>query len=166
MARGPGSFTGVKIGISITKGLSFGLDIPVVGISTLEGLCYNIPYTSYFISPMILSRTGEVYTALYNFWGTDSINRIEPEKVFKVERWLERINEPTIFLGDGAIKYKSMIKERLGENAIFVPGYLNYLQGSNIAFQAGKAIQAGDVSSPFTLTAEYLRAVVNEKEQR
>lgn len=189
VAKGPGLFTGGRIGISVAKGLSMGLNIPVVGISTLEGLALNLPYASlpatnkngqagYPICPMIPSRGQDVFVGIYKFSSRsvkpvrnkprqrrggfpNGLRKIEGESVFNLDEWLNRINEPTIFIGEGAIKYKDIIKKKLGKSALFVPLSLNYLRGSDIAHQAlGRITKATKLSS-LNLKAEYLRPAVD-----
>ncbi len=159
VAKGPGLFTGGRMGLSVAKGLSMGLDIPVVGISTLEALALNLSYTSYPVCPIIPSREQDVYIAIYKV-SPKSIKIIEKESVFDIEEWLRKIDEPTIFVGEGAIKYKDIIKKKLGKSALFAPLSLNYLSGSDIAFQALGKIKKATKLSSLNLKAKYLRPAV------
>ncbi len=159
VAKGPGLFTGGRMGISVAKGLSMGLDIPVVGISTLEALAVNLSYTSYPICPIIPSRGQDIYTAIYEV-SAKGLKKIEKESVFNVEDWLKTIHKPTLFVGDGAVKYKDTIKKRLGKSALFVPTSLNYLRASDIAFQSIGKMKKASKLSYLNLKAEYLRPAV------
>ena len=160
VTKGPGSFTGGRTGISVAKGLSIGLDIPVVGISTLEALAHNIPYTSYPVCPILPSRGQDVYMATYKV-SLHSMKTIKKESVLNIDGLLDNISEPTIFIGEGAIKYKDIIKKKLGKSALFVSLSLNYLRGSDIAFQSQRKMKKATKLSSLNLKAEYLRPAVD-----
>lgn len=160
VTKGPGSFTGGRIGISAAKGLSMGLDIPVAGISTLDALSLKLPYTPYLVSPIIPSRRQEVYKALYRM-NSQRMKKIEGASMVNLNEWLNKISEPTIFIGEGAIKYKDIIKKKLGKLALFAPLSLNYLRGSDVAFQASKKLMKVNKFSSLNLKAEYLRPALD-----
>jgi tRNA threonylcarbamoyladenosine biosynthesis protein TsaB len=156
VAKGPGLFTGSRMGISVAKGLSFGLNIPLVGISTLDALAFNLSYSMYPICPLISSRGQDVFSAVYKVSG-QSVKKIEKESVCDIEKRLEKINKPTVFVGEAAVRYKDIIKKKLGKLAVFAPLSLNYIRASDIAFQArGKMKKATELSS-LNLKAQYLR---------
>ena len=160
VSQGPGLFTGGRMGLSVAKGLSIGLDIPVAGISTLETLALNLSYTSYPICPLIPSRGQDVYTAIYKV-STKGLKKLEKEAVLHIEELLKKINKPTIFAGEGAVKYKNIIKQKLGKRALFVPLSLNYIRASDIAFQARGKMKKATKFSTLNLKAEYLRPAVD-----
>ena len=114
VALGPGSFTGLRIGISTAKGLVYGSDTPVVGVPTLEATAYRVPMGdgTTFICPMIDARKGEVYGALYRRTATafeclieDSLSAPEPlaRQVFSMA------TSPCVFVGTGAQAYAEVI---------------------------------------------------------
>ena len=160
VAKGPGLFTGGRMGLSVAKGLSMGLDIPVVGISTLEALAMNLSYSDYPICPLIPSRGEDVYSAIYQFSKGD-LKKIEKESVFHIDELLKRIHKPTVFAGEAAIKYEKIIKRKLGRRALFVPLSLNYLRASDIAFQARNKMKKATKVSSLNLKAQYLRPPVD-----
>lgn len=161
VTKGPGLFTGGRIGLSVAKGLAMGLDIPVVGISTLEGLAVNLSNASCPVCPMLPARGEDVCAAIYKISSPGkSIRKIKEESVFNINEWLDKINEPTIFVGEGAIKYDNIIKKRLGKLALFAPLSSNYLRGSDIAFQATNRMARATKLSSLNLKAEYLRPAV------
>ena len=156
VAKGPGLFTGSRMGMSVAKGLALGLDIPLVGVSTLDALAFNLSYSDYPICPLISSRGQDVYSAMYI-----GLEKTEKESVFDVEQRLKKINKPTVFVGEAAIRYKDIIKKKSGKLAIFTPLSLNYIRASDIAFQAlGKMKKATKLSS-LNLNAQYLRPAVD-----
>lgn len=156
VAKGPGLFTGSRMGMSVAKGLALGLDIPLVGVSTLDALAFNLSYSDYPICPLISSRGQDVYSAMYI-----GLEKTEKESVFDVEQRLKKINKPTVFIGEAAVRYKSLIKKKLSSLALFAPLSLNYIRASDIAFQAlGKMKKATKLSS-LNLNAQYLRPAVD-----
>lgn len=158
VAKGPGSFTGIRIGISVAKGLSMGLNIPVSDTSTLEGLVLTLPYTSYPICSLIPSRGEEVYMGLYEFSSRDLLRKVEEETTSTLDSLLKKISKPTIFIGEGARKYKNLLKRRLGKCAIFAPPSLNDLRASTVAFQVAKKLKKTAEFSSFNLKAGYIRS--------
>ena len=94
-SEGPGSFTGLRIGIGTIKGLAYGLGKPVVGVSTLEALAHNIAYTDCVIAPIMDARRGQVYNALYKYEG-GKIVCIEEPRALSVEELCEELTEKTI----------------------------------------------------------------------
>jgi tRNA threonylcarbamoyladenosine biosynthesis protein TsaB len=130
-ARGPGSFTGVRIGISVVKGLAFALSRPAAGVSSLDGIALQLAGSSLPVCAMMDAKRGEVYTALYRF----RLGRLEekgPETVARPGDLLEGMG-PACFVGSGARAYRSLIRERLGEGAWFAPGYLDQVRAGTLA---------------------------------
>jgi tRNA threonylcarbamoyladenosine biosynthesis protein TsaB len=119
---GPGSYTGLRIGLSEAKGLAFGLDVPLIGVNTLQLMAVSVMFQEFFdddvlYAPMIDARRMEVYTALYN----QALEaRIAPESMIlddkSFEEWLEKYR--IVFLGDGSEKAQGVISH---SNAIFRP---------------------------------------------
>jgi len=171
VTKGPGLFTGSRMGMSVAKGLAMGLDIPLVGISTMDALADNLSYCNYQICPLISSRGqparfdakqagGDVYSAIYKISGKN-VKKIEKEAVFDIEQRLKKINKPTIFVGEAALRHKSLIKKKLGSLALFAPLSLNYIRASDIAFMSRDKIKKAGKFSALTLKAEYLRPGVD-----
>jgi len=158
VTRGPGFFTGVRMGLSVAKGLALGLDIPVAGISTLEALAHNVfSNCSGLICPMLLSRKGEIYTAVYEPNSRGKLKKVKEESCCLLPKLLEEVNSPTIFLGEGALKYKPEIKKIKGKLADFPSSSLNHLSATKVAFLAREKIREGVSSDDSDLTPVYLR---------
>ncbi|MFQ3576551.1 MAG: tRNA (adenosine(37)-N6)-threonylcarbamoyltransferase complex dimerization subunit type 1 TsaB [Cytophagales bacterium] len=113
VSKGPGSYTGLRIGVSFSKGLCFALDIPLIGINTLKALALQIKthtkLNDLFFVPMLDARRMEVYTASFD----DDLNFInDTEAVVLNPLFFEKFNpNKTLFFGDGAIKVKQFITE-------------------------------------------------------
>jgi len=126
VSSGPGSYTGLRIGVSTAKGLCFALDKPLIAIETLEAMAYGIitegQYNDILLCPMIDARRMEVYTALFDLTG----NKIEPvtAKIIDENSFYEQLqNNKILFFGDGAEKCRAVLGEN--NNAVFLPGFSN-----------------------------------------
>jgi tRNA threonylcarbamoyladenosine biosynthesis protein TsaB len=119
VAKGPGSYTGLRIGVSTAKGFCFALDKPLISVNTLEAMAYQVKYfysESHLICPMIDARRMEVYCQVFDNQ-MDKISETEA-KIIDEESFLTLLNEnKMVFLGDGATKCQDKITH---ENAIFL----------------------------------------------
>ena len=159
-SEGPGSFTGLRIGIGTVKGLAYGLGKKVVGVSTLEALAHNISFTDAFIAPIMDARRSQVYNALYKYDG-EKLVEIVPPRALSVEELCEEISQKTIFVGDGVLAYKEKLIETLGDKAIFA-------SPQNVLQRAGSVAYAALSKTPVEaeeLTAVYLRKPQAERER-
>jgi tRNA threonylcarbamoyladenosine biosynthesis protein TsaB len=116
---GPGSFTGVRIGLSTVQGLVYGSGIPTEGISTLWANARRVIGRDGLVCPLLDARKGEVYTALFRRDG-QALARLAPDAVLPVEEALERVQvraggEPCLFIGDGVQRYDGAIRAAAGD---------------------------------------------------
>lgn len=153
---GPGSFTGLRIGLSTVKGLAYITKKPIAAIPTLDALAFNIPFSRYQVCPMLDARKMEVYTALYYFTDGEFLKPVD-DCVIKPESFLKEIKEPTVFLGEGAYIYKELIKKSLGTLAHFAPLAKQLPSAANVAELGLKAIMSNRVEEPATLSPRYIR---------
>jgi len=127
VAKGPGSFTGLRIGAATAKGLGLALNKPIVPVPTVDGLAYQLFGTSKIICPMMDARRKQVYTGFYRFEGGE-MKVLKEQCAQSVEDTLDQLrkyNESVIFLGDGVPVYHDEIMEKMGESAIFAPAHAN-----------------------------------------
>jgi tRNA threonylcarbamoyladenosine biosynthesis protein TsaB len=120
VAEGPGSYTGVRIGVTIAKTLAWTLKIPLVGVSSLEVLAANGRYFDGEISPIFDARRGQVYTGLYSY--TEELICLEQDRITLLTDWLEQLKErkkKVLFLGNDLAIHKETIKYNLGDLASF-----------------------------------------------
>ncbi len=159
VAVGPGSFTGLRIGISAVKALAHAFGKKVCGVSTLKALSKNIPFCDKLIVPIMDARRQEVYTAIY-----DGDNEILEPSAMPVSSLLDILKEKgrdTVFLGDGVPVFRDTIKEALGDMAHFAPVNLNLQRASSVAYLAATQ-EKSDYSG---LSPVYLRKSQAERER-
>lgn len=161
VAIGPGSFTGLRIGLSTVKGFSYATCKPIISIPTLEALAWNFPYSMYPVCPMLDARKKEVYAAVF-VWENDGFGRLINENSVPPEDLIRNLNsnnnfERFIFTGEGTLLYKNKIIEVMKEKAIFAPPEKIVPAPSNVAALGLKKALAGEFSEPVALTPFYLR---------
>jgi tRNA threonylcarbamoyladenosine biosynthesis protein TsaB len=152
---GPGSFTGLRVGIAFVKGLAMATGKPAAGFSSLELLARNLASAGLPVCPMLDARKGEVYTALYDC--REEPRLIEDACAIPPAAFLERLTRPTLFLGDGALRYRELITARLGERAMLAPPHLHRPRAAAGAKLVREAFAAGPDCSPHLLMPTYLR---------
>lgn len=134
VAIGPGSFTGLRIGISAVKALAHAGNKKVVGVSTLKALSKNLPFTEKLIVPIMDARRGEVYTAIYK--GDTEILEPSAMPIIELLEIVKAKGECAVFLGDGVPVFKEIVKETLGDMAYFAPANLSEQRASSIGVLA------------------------------
>jgi len=158
VSLGPGSFTGLRIGVSAVKGLAFATQKPVAGIPTLDALASNISPTSYLICPILDARKGEIYTAFYRYGEGSILRRLSPYQALSPEALVKRIEGEILFLGSGVKTYGDYLRNSLSSRALFVHGPLNLPHGSVIAGLGLEKIRKNEVLNLSTFAPIYVRA--------
>jgi tRNA threonylcarbamoyladenosine biosynthesis protein TsaB len=156
VVRGPGSFTGLRVGLATAKGLALAIGCPLLGVSSLQCLAMQLPFTTLPVCAMLDARKQEVYTALYN-WQTGSPHPVSGERVIRPEKILAEIRGQTLFVGNGALVYRSLIVRQLAGRAHFAPAFLNLPRAGAAAALALHEWQAGRILSAAELMPVYLR---------
>jgi len=161
---GPGSFTGLRIGIATIKAFAHLTNKPVVAVSTLEALAYNLPFSK-IVVPMIDARRNRVYTGIYS-WDNGRLETIMKPDVVEISELLEGLKkyESVVVNGDGAIKYRDIIMDALDERVKFSTTGQNMCKASSICELALQKYHEGDVDDYFTLAPDYLRETQAQRE--
>lgn len=165
VSKGPGSFTGLRIGAAVIKGLSQGTGKPFIGVSSLDALAYNLYCTSGIICPILDALRGNVYTALYNF-DNDNLNIISKYMIISINDLIEllnRQNKPVYFLGDAVPKFKEKLTSRI-EDVHFAPVHLNVIKASSLGELGLKLLNSGLKDDLYTFAPFYLRKSQAERE--
>ncbi len=156
VAKGPGSFNGLRVGISTAKGLAFSLGIPIVGISTLAVEAYQHAETGLPVCPIFNAGRGEIATAIYQMKG-NQWRQLASEHITTVDVLLSQITTRTIFCG-GLIPFIApRLGERLKQRAIISTSAARLRRASFLAELGQRRLAAGDYDDLATLQPLYLR---------
>lgn len=156
VVRGPGSFTGLRVGLATAKGIAMAAGCPLIGVSSLQCLAMQVPNSTMPVCVMLDARKQEVYTASYQ-WHQGHPLAVSEEQVIKPAELLDNLPDKVIFVGNGADVYKDMITAEMGDRAGFAPAFLNLPRASSAAFLALKAWDSGEETSADELMPNYLR---------
>jgi len=161
VSQGPGSFTGVRIGVTTAKSLAQALDKPLVGVYSLDVLAYNLANVSGLICPILDARKQEVYTALYRGDGSGKLEQLWDYQALGIEELLAGLDnedQGVFFLGDGVKVYANRLKNSLEQRYLSVPANLLLPRGSTVAELGRLAWNNGLKQVSFTeLKPFYLR---------
>ena len=156
VTRGPGSFTGLRIGISSTKGFAMASGKPVVGVSSLDSLAMQCCFSSYLVSPLLDARKGEVYFSQYRFENGYLKKKVGERALTPVQAVCD-INEPCLFVGDGAKIYQKKIKDKIGDLAHFALPYQNTIRASTVAHISLAKFEINDTVDNSLFAPHYIR---------
>lgn len=164
VVTGPGSFTGVRIGVSMAKGMAHGANLPCVAVDGLQALAANIPFFQGIICPILDARAGQVYGAAFQP-GMPPL-RLMADEALALEEYLARIQtlgDAFVFVGDGVAVHQEAIERALGERVQFPSPAHCYLRAVTVAL-LGKAYFDHRVDY-LTLMPMYLRAPQAERQR-
>lgn len=160
VTRGPGSFTGLRIGLSCIKGLAYALDKPVVAVSSLEVLASQASVQwengAGIICPLLDARKNEVYFSRFSR-RNGKLTQIDDETVLPPEKLGGRIEGPCLFIGDGALLYKEVLTRLFEESAVFVPPPQNYIRAHTVASLSLNRFESHNEDSIAGLVPRYIR---------
>ena len=162
VANGPGSFTGVRIGVAAAKGFAWGRELPLFGVSTLEAMALGLGIHSGIVCPVMDARRSQVYNALFRF-ECGNCTRIREDRAISIEdlgKDLQNFDEPVFLVGDGSILcYNILLKE--GIATILPPEHKMHQRAVGVGLAAQKRTD-GDANA---LVPNYLRLSQAERER-
>jgi len=153
---GPGSFTGLRIGISTMLGLSAATGKPIAGISGLDALAMQAAAPDILICPLVDGRRNEVYCGRYR-WVKGELVKETAEQVLSPESAISGLSTPALFVGNGAQLHRALIRNRLGDCARFALNCQNTLRASTVAWIGMKRFEIGDVDDIYSFEPMYIR---------
>ena len=166
VAAGPGSFTGVRIGVAAAKGFAWGREIPCYGVSTLEAMALSLGVYQGYVCPCMDARRSQVYNALFY------VNQGVPERVSEdraislaeLGAELKSLKEPIFLVGDGSNLCYNTLLENV-PNLVLPPEHRMHQRASGVALAARKQVEVGDPGDANALTPNYLRLSQAERER-
>ncbi len=156
VTRGPGTFTGLRIGISTVKGMAAASGKPVVGISSLEALAEQSALAPYLICPLIDARKDEVYFARYRF-KNGVLQKVVGEGVLPPAEAVSDINEPSLFIGNGAQLYRDIIVQMVGEQACFARPWQHTIRATTVAQLSIGKFESKETDDVAVFVPHYIR---------
>ncbi len=156
VSAGPGSFTGLRIGISTVKGMAMAAGKPLAGILVTDVLAAQVSMSPWPVCVLTDARRGEVYCARYHYV-SGLMKKDCEEQSLAPESAISGIDNPTLFVGNGAELYRDLIRKKLGECAVFAPAENSILRASVVARLAWERFQKGDWDDTAGFTPCYVR---------
>ena len=166
VAEGPGSFTGVRIGVAAAKGFAWGAELPCYGVSTLEAMAKSLGIYQGYVCPAMDARRSQVYNALF-YVNCGKLTRICPDRAISLRDLgedVKNLQEPIFLVGDGSVLcYNSLLEEV--PNLVLAPEHRQHQRATGVALAAAEKIAAGEVGDGGALTPNYLRLSQAEREK-
>ena len=166
VAHGPGSFTGLRIGVSAAKGLAWAKSLPCCGVSTLEAMAEMAGVFQGYLCPCMDARRSQVYNALF-YVNRGEIQRLTPDRAIALcdlKKELENLQEPIFLVGDGSnLCYNTLLESVPG--LVLPPEHRMHQRATGVALAAAKKLAAGAECSGAALVPNYLRLSQAERER-
>jgi tRNA threonylcarbamoyladenosine biosynthesis protein TsaB len=158
VVRGPGSFTGLRVGLAFVKGLCQARNVPVISVSSPEAFAAQLPNIPQAICPLIGSRRGEVFTALYEWDGAGQLKCLKEETTLKIEELPGFVRESFVFIGDHFLRLSPDLQNIFGAKVRMAPPDLWLLRAAVVGRLGLVKLQQKDFTSISDLTPAYMRA--------
>ncbi len=167
VSGGPGSFTGLRIGAAMAKGLGLALHKPLIHVPTVDGLAYNLYGNAGIICPIMDARRNQVYTGIYRFENNE-FQVVEQQMAISVQELVEKLNrygEKVTFLGDGVPAYGKDLKKELNVECCFAPAHMNRQSAAAVGALGMKYFAEGKIETATEHCPDYLRVSQAERER-
>ena len=166
VANGPGSFTGVRIGVAAAKGFAWGKEIPLYGVSTLEAMALGLGIYQGYVCPVMDARRSQVYNAIY-YVNQGNLETIAPDRAISLEdlkKELKSLQKPIFLVGDGSILCYNTLSEEV--NHLILPAeHRMHQRAVGVGLAALAQIRQGNPGNAETLAPNYLRLSQAERER-
>ena len=166
VAAGPGSFTGVRIGVAAAKGFAWARELPCYGVSTLEAMALNLGIHQGYILPVMDARRSQVYTALFHA-DCGNYTRIREDRAISLQELgedVQTLSEPIFLIGDGSLLCYNTLLEAV-PNLVCPPEHRMHQRAAGVALVAFQKIAAGEKGDGAALAPNYLRLSQAERER-
>ncbi|PKR82683.1 tRNA (adenosine(37)-N6)-threonylcarbamoyltransferase complex dimerization subunit type 1 TsaB [Heyndrickxia camelliae] len=160
VAKGPGSYTGVRIGVTIAKSMAWSLNIPIVGVSSLALMAGIGRYFDGYLSPLFDARRGQLYTGLYRYHN-NKLETVKKDCNILAANWadeLKALNKQVLFIGNDAVLHQTVLRDVLGDLAVFAEVTENNPRPSELGL-LGMELPGEDIH---TFVPNYIRLVEAE----
>lgn len=166
VAEGPGSFTGVRIGVAAAKGFAWGGELPCYGVSTLEAMAESLGIYQGYVCPCMDARRSQVYNSLF-YVNQGNIQRLRKDRAIALADLageLKELTEPVFLVGDGsALAFRTLSVQI--PKLVLPPEHRMHQRAAGVAILAAKKIAAGEPGDGNALTPNYLRLSQAERER-
>lgn len=166
VAAGPGSFTGVRIGVAAAKGFAWGGEVPCYGVSTLEAMALSLGAYQGYVCPVMDARRSQVYNALF-YVNQGQPNRITDDRAISLEQLKQELlalKESVFLVGDGSVLTYRTLSEEV-PNLVMPPEHRIHQRAAGVALLAAEKIAVGEPGDGAALTPNYLRLSQAERER-
>ena len=166
VAAGPGSFTGVRIGVAAAKGFAWGAELPCCGVSTLEAMALNLGVHNGYVLPVMDARRNQVYTATFYAENGNLIRKTEDRAISleELKEEIKKLSEPVFLVGDGSILCYNTLKEEV-PSLVCPPEHRMHQRAAGVGLAASRMLAAGEKCSAAALAPNYLRLSQAERER-
>lgn len=157
VSAGPGSFTGLRIGLSVVKGLSLATGKPLVAVPTLDAMAELIPFCRHLVCPILDARKKEVYSALYRHFPGGAVRRQSDYLVLPPRALAQMIAEKVLFLGNGVDRYRNLLAELLESKALFASDRFRHPRAAAVGMLGLRRLARGQIDDLNGLEPLYVR---------
>ncbi len=166
VSAGPGSFTGLRVGMAAAKGFCFGWGLPIVPVPTLHALASRFPADEALVCPVLDAKKEEVYAGIYRWEGRECL-RVGPDAAVPPDVLPDWFPEgKVLFCGDGTIPYGGLFRERMGGRALFLPTGEGLPRASAVGLLGVQMVLAGEARRASTVVPAYVRSSEAEIRRR